>query len=546
MLMIRSPMLLTFIVLLLLSSGCVSYMMEQLYQPPSNGTVEVKTAPPAVKTDLPSLIEQLKKTVVHINYSGVADDNFWGESEYEIIGSGVIYSMDNDNVYVLTNRHVADYNFPEYWGRVKSEQIAVRTSDDDKFIVSKRFIAADNLDLTILVFDRSSHNFSSATLSNETPVVGEEVLVIGMPELLDWSVSKGIVSGVREFEIEGSLNGENYTAVQTDAAINPGNSGGGMFTMDGTLIGINTWKYIGFEVEGLNFAISSMDFIANNDSFKEKPLLNTWDQTGTGGPSAGIGMADIEYDTEHGTNGTLQLSFTLMDDYGYDAVSDGTLEVNIEDDYYNVLYSGTVDVEEEDFEENEGMPFYGARTYNMDIPYSEVSLSESYYGYAILEFTTNSSMFTKSFDFFLPSALIKEGAYYDEHDYYSDYNYKSIGKAAAADGIEVTLVEGGFYEGDYYSDEYSLFAEFENTGSKKKEVEIKEAVLVLDGKQYDADFLYTEDEDLGEIYPGATVERELLFYVDDSSATKATLYLELRIIEDSLLEDHEVSFQFTP
>ena len=47
---------------------------------------------------------------------------------------------------------------------------------------------------------------------------GEEVLAIGSPLGLQNSVTRGIVSGVRD--VDG------ISMVQTDAAINPGNSGG--------------------------------------------------------------------------------------------------------------------------------------------------------------------------------------------------------------------------------------------------------------------------------------------------------------------------------
>ena len=61
------------------------------------------------------------------------------------------------------------------------------------------------------------------------------------------TVSKGIVSAIR------NINSSSY--IQADAAINPGNSGGPLVNLKGEIIGINTAKYVGVEVEGIGLAI---------------------------------------------------------------------------------------------------------------------------------------------------------------------------------------------------------------------------------------------------------------------------------------------------
>ena len=94
--------------------------------------------------------------------------------------------------------------------------------------------------------------------------VGEEVVAIGNPLGLDFSLSSGVVSATnRELQ---SPNGATITGgIQTDAAINPGNSGGPLFNADGEVIGINEQidsqsggnEGIGFAVP-INTAVSVM------------------------------------------------------------------------------------------------------------------------------------------------------------------------------------------------------------------------------------------------------------------------------------------------
>jgi len=79
-------------------------------------------------------------------------------------------------------------------------------------------------------------------LENGTPLYA-----IGSPLRLMHSVTSGIYSGLRKFSQQ--------SYIQTNAQINPGNSGGPLITKDGKVIGINTWKVVGPQVEGVGFAI---------------------------------------------------------------------------------------------------------------------------------------------------------------------------------------------------------------------------------------------------------------------------------------------------
>lgn len=64
--------------------------------------------------------------------------------------------------------------------------------------------------------------------------VGQEVLAVGSPLGLPFSVSHGIVSAVNRDDLGV------YNMTQSDAFINPGNSGGPLFNLRGEIVGINS------------------------------------------------------------------------------------------------------------------------------------------------------------------------------------------------------------------------------------------------------------------------------------------------------------------
>ncbi len=77
---------------------------------------------------------------------------------------------------------------------------------------------------------------------------GQEVVALGSPLGLQNTVTRGIVSAVRDV---GAL-----TMVQTDAAINPGNSGGPLLDRAGLVIAITTLGVKPSEAQGLSFAVA--------------------------------------------------------------------------------------------------------------------------------------------------------------------------------------------------------------------------------------------------------------------------------------------------
>jgi S1-C subfamily serine protease len=112
-------------------------------------------------------------------------------------------------------------------------------------------------DLSLLQLDRVPAGVKVARLANSSAVrVGDQVLVVGAPYGLSYSLSVGYISArwapntvYRAFPLAEFL--------QTDATINTGNSGGPMFNLAGEVVGIVSHNISkGGGSEGLGFVVT--------------------------------------------------------------------------------------------------------------------------------------------------------------------------------------------------------------------------------------------------------------------------------------------------
>jgi serine protease Do len=170
------------------------------------------------------------------------------------IGSGVIIDPDG---YIVTNFHVVQ------GARRIQVNITSASKDEspDQSLVSTRgrtyearVVGSDEkIDLALLKID--ARGLPAIRLADYNKLrQGEVVFAFGSPEGLQNSVSMGVVSATaRQPDPDNPM-----VYVQTDAPINPGNSGGPLVTVDGELIGLNTYILTtGGGSEGIGFAIPS-------------------------------------------------------------------------------------------------------------------------------------------------------------------------------------------------------------------------------------------------------------------------------------------------
>ena len=151
----------------------------------------------------------------------------------DVSGSAVVVSPDG---FALTAAHVIG----------SAEQVEVVLFDERR--VTATVVRVDERqDVAVLKLDGNTYACARPWVDRRP--IGSDVFVLGSPagEVLSFSVSKGIVSGYREFE------GERY--LQIDASVNPGNSGGPVVDDQGRVVGIASWKVAGHGLEGLSFAV---------------------------------------------------------------------------------------------------------------------------------------------------------------------------------------------------------------------------------------------------------------------------------------------------
>lgn len=208
-------------------------------------------------------------SIVGIEVSFTATSNsFFGfgqpvTSTATATGSGIIISEDG---YIVTNNHVVSGSSSSYSYYELSEATSVKvklnsnTYGDDAIFDAKIVGKDSQTDLAVLKIEKTGLTAAEFADSDEA-VVGEFAMAVGSPLGLDTTVTTGIISAVNR---EVVSDGTKYICIQTDAAINSGNSGGALVNSEGKVIGINTLKLSGSDVEGIGFAIpinSTLDII---------------------------------------------------------------------------------------------------------------------------------------------------------------------------------------------------------------------------------------------------------------------------------------------
>ena len=205
------------------------------------------TAVYAANKILPSIVG------IQIEYNVTSMFSIFGgnqSSTATATGSGIIISDDG---YILTNNHVVSSSEAEAYYQVsEATKITVTLFNDEKQYDAKIIGTDEETDLAVIKIDATGLT-KSEFADSDSIKVGEFAMAVGSPLGLQSTITCGVVSAVNR-EVTDS-DGKTYTLIQTDAAINAGNSGGALVNSEGKVIGVNTLKLTGDDVEGMGFAI---------------------------------------------------------------------------------------------------------------------------------------------------------------------------------------------------------------------------------------------------------------------------------------------------
>lgn len=206
------------------------------------------------------------------------------EDTLMLSGSGFIISREG---MVGTNNHVIQ----------DIDSILIKTYDG-KFHNAEVVLTDEKNDVAILkILDSLETEYPVIKIASSDSVrAGQVVYAIGSPMGFEFTISEGIIAGVRYNEKVSFMDYTTYMTVekvfdkviQITAAISPGNSGGPLFNTKGEVIGVTTYSY-GF-YGNLNFAVSVSSLVNlrknlnyadlnNDEELRQKRQLDLFKRT---------------------------------------------------------------------------------------------------------------------------------------------------------------------------------------------------------------------------------------------------------------------------
>jgi len=207
-------------------------------KPERNETVFAKDILIQLGNNVTKTIEEQER-LTHV--TGLSDRRFLSVVIVLHPNGGIGTGFYIDEETVLTNYHVVEGS--------QFHEIGLFDGSDTFGKVYAKNIA---LDLALIKVQK--RGIPVKLYGSNKLAVGATVDAIGHPQGLEYSLTRGTISGIRRMPSLYDPGGKPVRFIQSDVAINPGNSGGPLFLGD-EVIGVNDWKLAATDLEGLSFSI---------------------------------------------------------------------------------------------------------------------------------------------------------------------------------------------------------------------------------------------------------------------------------------------------
>ena len=171
------------------------------------------------------------------------------------LGSGFFVSDDT----VLTNYHVIE----------GTKFVEIKMFDGQE---SFGKVVAHDIRLDLALVKVQARGVPVQFLGKKEIPLGGTVEAIGHPNGLEFTITRGVISAMRERESLYTPGARKVRFIQTDTAINPGNSGGPLFLGD-SVIGVNNNKIVKDGVEGIGFSVHYSEVVGFLRKHGFKPFL---------------------------------------------------------------------------------------------------------------------------------------------------------------------------------------------------------------------------------------------------------------------------------
>ena len=196
-------------------------------------------------------------------------------------GSGFVW---DDSGLIITNFHVIN----------NAEKIIIKFFNGMEYEAT--ILGSDPpSDIAVLKIEDLEHTIEPLNFGKSYLVTpGEAAIALGSPFGEQFTITKGIISGVGRTKLSGFSSYSIPAVLQTDAAINPGNSGGPLLNSSGEVIGMNT------QIISESGSFSGVGFAVPSDLI-EKVVLAIVNNGKHEYPLLGISGTDLDMDIRQGT-----------------------------------------------------------------------------------------------------------------------------------------------------------------------------------------------------------------------------------------------------